>query len=547
MNLRVNTAPPQPKRRAPQAPDSECSCTIRTRFSTLPDLIRAMPILVREDGKLFVPAKDAPVQIGDSLAVVFTTFDSRSSVDRVGVVESTNPDAIYSGGQPGILFRMLPWDPPPMGDEAEPAPEPVPFADESRNPFAGLDTNMLSLFVECNLKETEGEVSRSYDDIPCYAEPATSSAPTVAPELPPIPVHAAAPARPMPLVESEPMEIADEDVVAEPFDPAPEDWSYQPARRSPRRAVIAVALGVAAAAAGAVLFLHPPRAVPRGRVARVASVRPAAVAATREAPPAAEVPPAPAPAEPVAAAPAAAVPAPAQPPAPPPIPAAAPVDEQPAAAAPPVAAAQPAAEPAAATPPPAPIAAAPPEAKPIAAAAPVATAQPVAPAAPVAAPPVAAAAPTAEAATGTCRVKVVTRPTGAEVLLAGRSLGHTPTRPLEVPCGASLTLKRPRYQVAAATAPAQPSAGVQEIAAKLERPGATLEVTSQPPGAKVRIHGRTVGQTPALLSVPEFDLVRFEIQADGFAPFKKQLYLRSASARFHADLVPTTVAAEPGP
>src|SRR5437660_10756650 len=98
MNLRVNTAQPPPKRRPLQAPESECSCTIRTRFSTLHDLIRAMPILVRDDGKLFVPAKDAPVQIGDSLTVVFTTFDSRSSVDRVGVVESTNPDPIDSGG-----------------------------------------------------------------------------------------------------------------------------------------------------------------------------------------------------------------------------------------------------------------------------------------------------------------------------------------------------------------------------------------------------------------------------------------------------------------
>jgi hypothetical protein len=179
MNVRANTARPPGKARAPQAPDAELTCTIRTRFSSLGDLVKAMPILVREDGKLFVPTKDAPVRIGDRLTVVFATVDSRASVERAGVVESTTPDRAISGGQAGILLRMLPWDPPPVA-RTTPPPEPTPFADEeanpfaaeeSRNPFAGLDTNMLSLFVECNLKETEGEVSRSYDDIPTYSEP----------------------------------------------------------------------------------------------------------------------------------------------------------------------------------------------------------------------------------------------------------------------------------------------------------------------------------------------------------------------------------------
>src|SRR5947208_2708288 len=117
MNLRANTAPPMGKAtsvpRAPQPSESaDLTCTIRTRFSSLGDLIKAMPILVREDGKLFVPAKDPPVHIGDRLTVVFATVDSRASVDRVGIVESTNPDRALSGGQPGILFRMLPWEPP---------------------------------------------------------------------------------------------------------------------------------------------------------------------------------------------------------------------------------------------------------------------------------------------------------------------------------------------------------------------------------------------------------------------------------------------------
>jgi hypothetical protein len=142
--------------------------------------------------------------------------------------------------------------------------------------------------------------------------------------------------------------------------------------------------------------------------------------------------------------------------------------------------------------------------------------------------------------TSACRVKVVSQPTGAEVLLAGRSLGHTPTMALDVPCGASLVLKRPRYQTAVTPTPTEASADVREIAAQLQRPAALLEVTSEPSGADVVMHGRTVGQTPAILSVFEYDSFQFEIQAEGFAPLKKQIYLRTTSGSFHGELVPAS-------
>src|SRR5689334_9573809 len=111
MNLR-STPASSPGRRGPQPapPDVDLTCTIRTRFSTMKDLVRAMPILVREDGRLFVPAKDAPVHVGDRLTVVFATIDGGSSVERTGIVESLAPDRTLSGGLPGILVRMLPWD-----------------------------------------------------------------------------------------------------------------------------------------------------------------------------------------------------------------------------------------------------------------------------------------------------------------------------------------------------------------------------------------------------------------------------------------------------
>jgi hypothetical protein len=357
---------------------------------------------------------------------------------------------------------------------------------------------MLSLFVDCNLKETENELSRSYDDIPTYVAPgaavrsdpppAAASADTV--EVNPIPqveVDIAAQIEPEVEPELEPVVAREVDagveaepdagveipVVSEPFDPAPRDWVYQPPRRFPRPGWLVAATAVAASLAGAVIFLNLPARVPRNRVS---------------------------------------LPTPARSPAP-------------------VVAAQKAPEPAA----------------------PMPSAEPHTPSAEAHAPgvephtPGAAPAVTA-AATAACRVKVVSEPSGADVLLAGRSLGHTPTSPLEVPCGASLTVRRPRYQMVATLVPTEPSEQVREIAAHLERPTAMLEVTSAPSGANVVMHGRTVGQTPALLSVFEYDSFQFEIQAKGFAPLKKQIYLRTTSASFHADLVPAAASdAEPTP
>jgi hypothetical protein len=557
MNLRAHTTatPKRPPRAQP--PQQDCTCTIRTRFSSLDDLVKAMPILVREDGKLFVPAENPPVKVGDSLTIVFTTFDGRSSVNRIGVVESTTPDRALSNGQPGIAFNMLPWDPPStarhLAGEPERASTAAPL-EENRNPFAGLDTNMLSLFVECNLKETEGEVSRSYDDIPCYAE----SPPRHRGTATPVPTPALLDSGPAPLPlppartaapdlealvheEIEPLALEPEAdgplAMPQELPIASDDWDDQPApRRFPRAALLAVAGGVAALAAAAVLVLEG-RSPPLPTVGVVARVTPAR---RRPAPPTSDN---------------AAAPAPAQPAAPPvdPEQGAAPAAddrEQGAAGAPTVAVAEKPAEPAtappaaaptdspppvAATNAPAPSPAAPAAGEPPAAPAPAAAHAAAVPAAQAPEAVVEAAAAPAQPAAA-CLVRVVSRPKGAEVLLGKRSLGHTPTRPLELPCGAELSLRRPRYQPVAATVPAAPTGAVQQITADLARPMARLEVTSEPSGAVVRIRGRSLGKTPLVVNVRQYDSVQVQFAADGFAPVRKRLYVRSTSAQLHADL-----------
>jgi hypothetical protein len=169
------------------------TCTLRTRFTAYPDLERAVALLVGQDGRVFVPLDPASVAAGESLKVAFTTLDGAAAVNRLAVVDSTAPDASVSGGHPGVVLRLLAWKSPPP---PETAPAPEEFFERSRHPLAGIDTNMVALLVECSLTESQQEVGRSYDDIPCVELPApeesrgdedepTRRAPTTA-KLPPL-------------------------------------------------------------------------------------------------------------------------------------------------------------------------------------------------------------------------------------------------------------------------------------------------------------------------------------------------------------------------
>lgn len=108
------------------------TCTLRTRYSNLVDLEKAVLVLVRDDGRLFVPIRDPRVSDGDALAVVFTTLDGRLSVSRLGYVESTRPDPALSAGVPGMVFCLL-------SPQMAPAPRSEPEVE--RPPFPSRDSS----------------------------------------------------------------------------------------------------------------------------------------------------------------------------------------------------------------------------------------------------------------------------------------------------------------------------------------------------------------------------------------------------------------------
>jgi hypothetical protein len=495
---------------------------LRTRFGAYPDLEKAVALLVREDGRIFVPLVPTEVIEGERLKVVFTTEDGAVSVNRMAVVDSTTPDRALSGGALGVALRLQTWK--------GPAPQALPdetgssFEEPPRNPLAGMDTNMVALLVECTLTESTHEVGRSYDDIPCLeiplpaADEPDDSEPTrkvaTAPRagLPPLTIEWASgereivddPMLPQPAIRAEPSisvdpsigveasisaeasigeepsigveapisaeasiggepEMLDESALTD--EPSMSDeLPLQPARWRPTLGQVLIGGGLGLVAA-AVMVLAPAwtRSLLRQPLPALAAGMNGSVAALGAVEP---LPP-------VLVRPARV---------PPSIPSVPP--EEPAGEA-------------------------------------TATAEEPAPAA---------------AAPATCQVRLTSRPAGAEIWSEGRRIGSTPSKPLPVPCGAELVLKRPRYQPASTRAPAQPG-GDEALAVNLVRPTASLLVTSTPEGAEVRLRGRTVGRTPATVTISRYESMTLEVRAPNLRSWKKRLYVRSAEFAVQADLV----------
>src|SRR5215471_10034984 len=83
------------------------TCTLRTRFASFADLERAVAVLVRDDGRLFVPLAPGLVTSGEPLRLSFTTLNGAAAVNSMAVVESITPEPSISNGHRGVLLRML--------------------------------------------------------------------------------------------------------------------------------------------------------------------------------------------------------------------------------------------------------------------------------------------------------------------------------------------------------------------------------------------------------------------------------------------------------
>lgn len=397
-----------------------------------------------DEGTCFVPTTNLKPAVGDKVTVVLMLVDRTPVARETGTVQSTDYDV--SSARVGFTLRLLPRGAMEARNPMTPRalataypPEIRRASNEFDNPLQGLETNMLTLFIDFSLSEQAAD-SITLDEIPSLADGIFQDAKAAEAPLPePSPdeswqepqLHAPEAPAELPVLEP-----------AEPVGAAP-----LPRRRRRRVAVSAVAAG---ALCGVALALG---------VTRLSS-RPEPVVAIAP-------PPAPVPLAPVRVV--------------------LPVDAG----------------------------------RVIDAGRRVVDSRPAV---------------RVDAGTDPgCRVNVLSRPSGAQIVLGEEIKGQTPSV-IDVPCGpVEMFVKRARYQDARLTFEARLGAEVIQNVV-LQRPIVELTVTSDPAGAEVVTRGKVRGLTPVTLTVPGFEGVDIEVKYPGRPAWKKQLRLTPPTATLHAPL-----------
>jgi len=137
-----------------------------------------------------------------------------------------------------------------------------------------------------------------------------------------------------------------------------------------------------------------------------------------------------------------------------------------------------------------------------------------------------------------CVARVKTTPAGADVLWGEIALGSSPISHAAVPCGtATMTIRRLHYADVTRTMAAHLGHPVA-VAQRMQRPPATVTVTSSPPHAIIKINKHRVGPAPREISTRQYQRVRIEASLPGYRPWKQTVYLKDPDVQFDVELVP---------
>lgn len=139
-----------------------------------------------------------------------------------------------------------------------------------------------------------------------------------------------------------------------------------------------------------------------------------------------------------------------------------------------------------------------------------------------------------QGATADCQASFTSTPAGAVVRVDDAEIGTTPTGSAPVPCGEhSVTFTRPRYTIAEQRL--ELTVGAPGSAhARLTRPKATLDLSSTPPGASLKVNGIAVGKAPQSVSVSRFERAAVEAQWPGRRGWEKQIYVSESTVKVNA-------------
>ena len=116
---------------------------------------------------------------------------------------------------------------------------------------------------------------------------------------------------------------------------------------------------------------------------------------------------------------------------------------------------------------------------------------------------------------------VIAAEPAASVSIDGQRVGHTPLTLHVAPGSHVVDLSRPRYATAHLDVEAPGRANV-----RLERPRATVHVTSNVPDAEVLLDGEEVGHVPVSVEVAGYERCRVEVRAPDGRIWRERVYVR---------------------
>ncbi len=140
-------------------------------------------------------------------------------------------------------------------------------------------------------------------------------------------------------------------------------------------------------------------------------------------------------------------------------------------------------------------------------------------------------------ATG-CAASVITEPPGVQVTWGRKVIGESPVDGAKVPCGTAIvTLRRDRYETARQEVTVA-EGSTASITRHLRRPPATLVVGSSPPHGEILVNGQPQGTAPKRITVSRYQTALIEVSLPGYAPWKKEVYVRQLEMRIGMQLHP---------
>lgn len=140
-------------------------------------------------------------------------------------------------------------------------------------------------------------------------------------------------------------------------------------------------------------------------------------------------------------------------------------------------------------------------------------------------------------------VEVTSKPSGADITLDGKPAGQTPAK-VPVVSGAKVMLEVTLTGYAPGTRELTPVRGDTASVDFALKPGATLNVTSDPPDASVTVNGRLVlERTPGVTKVFPPGPVEVVVRSPGYDDFTKKLTAKKGEQKLVAKLAPQVTVA----